>query len=146
MTGRKNWPTRIQNGESVNGADEIIKVTGQYPVYPGHPLTIAWEIMTVFPKAEDALKTLRTEQLNCPAAVADERITGGGGEVYAACDLLRRAIAGEPAEVLLEWADERWSRGNAGGHVAAVEPGQAQAEQIKPLFAAKLASWLLPLR
>jgi hypothetical protein len=124
------------------GTRAVVDVTGEYPVYPGHPLTIAWEIMTVFRSPVEALKTVTTNGLNCPEAVADSRISGGGGEVHRACDLLRRAQQGVSASELIEWADEKWIGGQAGGHVKAIQPGLAQAEKIKPLFAEKLAAWL----
>ncbi len=126
----------------MEGAKAVIEVTGEYPVYPGHPLTVAWEIMSVFATPSEALAIYQQHGLNCPNAVTDNRISGGGGEVCRACDLLRKAVGGTSAEDLILWADERWVEGRAGGHIKAVEPGLAQAEKLKPLFAAKLASWL----
>jgi hypothetical protein len=32
----------------VNGMEVIKNATGEYPVYPGHPLVIAYEILSVF--------------------------------------------------------------------------------------------------
>ncbi len=126
----------------MEGAQAVMEVTGEYPVYPGHPLVIAWEIMSVFDSPAEALRTVTDHGLNCPEAVADNRVTGGGGEVHRACDLLRRALAGASAEELMAWADERWISGQAGGHIKAIEPGLAQAEKLKPLFAERLAAWL----
>lgn len=126
----------------MEGAKAVIEVTGEYPVYPGHPLTVAWEIMSVFATPIEALALYQQHSLNCPNAVADNRITGGGGEVHRACDLLRKAIAGERAEDLIRWADDCWIDGQGGGHVKAIAPGLAQAEKLKPLFAAKLKDWL----
>jgi len=125
-----------------NGAQAVKEATGVWPVYPGHPLTVAWEIMAVFAKPSDALQVVRAGSLNCPEAVADNRISGGGGEVYRGCDLLRRAQQGEAAEDLIAWADQAWVDGGAGGHAKAIQPGLEQAEKIKPLFAQKLANWL----
>jgi hypothetical protein len=105
-------------------------------------LTIAWEIMSVFRHPAEALRTVTTGGLNCPEAVADNRISGGGGEVRRACDLLRLAQQGASPRELIEWADDKWVNGQAGGHLKAIQPGLAQAEKIKPLFAQKLAGWL----
>lgn len=126
----------------MDGAREIVAMTGEYPVYPGHPLVVAWEIISVFKTPSDALRVVTDHGLNCPEAVADNRISGGGGEVFRACDLLRRAKDGATPEELIAWADECWRTGQAGGHLKAIEPGLAQAEKLKPLFAEKLARWL----
>lgn len=125
-----------------DGAKAVMDATGTWPVYPGHPLTVVWEIMAVFAKPSDALQSVQTGSLNCPEAVADNRISGGGGEVYRGCALILRAQNGVPAEDLIAWADRSWIDGGAGGHTKAVQPGLAQANLIKPLFAEKLASWL----
>lgn len=127
---------------SFDGAHAVLDATGEWPVYPGHPLTVAWEIMSVFPSHVEALRITTASGPNCPEAVADNRISGGGGEVHRACDLIRLAQQGAGADELIEWADQKWISGQAGGHLKAVEPGLAQAEKIKPLFAKKLAAWL----
>lgn len=126
----------------MHGNQYIKEVTGDYVVYPGHPLVVAYEIMSVFTSPEDALKPCRTGGLNCPEAVADNRISGGGGEVYAACNLLHLAQQGASAEELIAWADERWVSGGAGGHTNAIEPGLKQAEKLKREFTAKLETWI----
>lgn len=127
---------------SFEGMSAVKTATGDYPVYPGHPLTVAWQIMAAFPGPSEALATVTTGGLNCPEAVADSRISGAGGEVHRGCDLLRKAQQGIPANELIAWADECWTNGQAGGHLKAIEPGLAQAEILKPLFAEKLAAWL----
>lgn len=134
----------MQNDDdhSIEGADSILKATGQWPVYPGHPLVIAWEIMTTFPTPTAALGIDREFGLNCPNAVSDIRITGGGGEVHAACTLLQKAQAGAPAADLISWADARWTDSQAGGHVKNVQAGLEQAEKLKAGFGEKLAAWL----
>lgn len=123
------------------GAKAVRAATGDYPVYPGHPLTTAWQIMEVFDSPKAALMPA-ADGLGYPAALTDGRISGAGGEVRAACDLLRKALDGVPAEELLAWADDRWIAGSAGGHTRAVAPGLAQANLLKPVFAERLAAWL----
>lgn len=124
-----------------NGANAVHAATGDYPVYPGHPITTAWQIMEVFDSPQDALMPAG-DGLNCPAALADSRISGAGGEVWVACELLRKALDGVPAEELFAWADDRWIAGSAGGHTRAVAPGMAQANLLKPVFADRLSAWL----
>lgn len=122
---------------------QIIKdATGDYPVYPGHPLVVAFEIISVFPTPESALAICKDSGLNCPGAVADNRITGGGGEVHAACNLLRKAQQGMEAGELIALADQWWVSGGAGGHAKAVEPGLLQAAKLKHEFPVRLATWL----
>jgi hypothetical protein len=124
------------------GLSLIKDVTGEAPVYPGHALTIVYEIIHVFPNAQSALHIVSSEGLDCPEAVADGRITGGGSEVYLACEFLQRARKGEPVEKLIEWADATWVGGQAGGHVKNVEAGLAQADKLKAGFPEKFAAWL----
>lgn len=122
---------------------QIIKVaTGDYPVYPGHPLVIAREIIGIFDSPDLALAPCKTNGLNCPEAVADNRISGGGGEVGYACHLLKAARNGMPADEFIRRADEYWVSVSAGGHVNAVAPGLAQAAKLKAEFPIKLAEWL----
>ncbi len=125
-----------------DGAIAVMAKTGEWPVYPGHPLVIAWEILSVFESPEDALAVKQVQGHRYLTAVSDNRISGGGGEVRAACDLLQRALKGESAEALMAWADQRWLESSAGGHHNAVEPGLAQAAKLKADFPAKLAAWL----
>lgn len=62
----------------MDGAWSIKLATGDWTVYPGHALTVAWEIMSVYPSPDEALALVTDHGLNCPAAVADVRITGAG--------------------------------------------------------------------
>lgn len=126
----------------ITGSEYVKEATGEPTVYPGHPLVVAFEIINVFGSPEEAFKPVESDSLNCPTAVADNRVSGGGGEVYAACELLQRARKGHPVEELIAWADMRWSSGQAGGHVKAVAPGLQQANKLKSVFSEKLAAWL----
>lgn len=98
------------------GARAVVDVTGEYPGYPGHPLKLAREIMTVFRSPGEALQTVTTNGLNCPEAVADHRISGGSGEVHRACHLLRLAQQRSSPSELIAWPDEKWIDGQAGCH------------------------------
>lgn len=123
--------------------DSMQMITGEYPVYPGHPLVIAYQIMAVFPTPSSALQMDTSGGLNCHKAVSDQRISGGGGELNAACTLLAKAIGGTAADELIAWADERWVSSQAGGHAKSVAPGLSQAEKLKPQFPQKLQHWMV---
>ena len=132
--------TEIEIMMRFDSARAVVDVTGEYPDYPGHPLTLAWKIMTVFRSPGVALQTVKTNGLNCPEAVADNRISGGGDEVHRACHLFRLAQQRSSASELIAWADEKWIDGRAGGNLKAIQPRLAQAEKIKPLFEQKLVA------
>ena len=117
----------------------IIKdLTGDWPVYPGHPLVLATAIMRVFPDFESANKP--TEHGWCQA-LADSRIPGAGDHVGAAMWVLRRGANGEGVEAMLAYASDYWERGNAGGHVQNVEAGRKQATVIEQTFRDAAATW-----
>lgn len=124
----------------MKGVSTIIEATGEPPVYPGHPLVIAWQIMSIYPSPEEALKHER--DIACPAAVADSRIAGGGMEVHSACLLIKHAANGITAKAIMEMADTQWASSNGGGHAFALKAAQRQADRLKPFFAEKLAAWL----
>lgn len=128
----------------MKGVSSIIAATGEPPVYPGHPLVIAWQIMAIYPSPEEALKHER--DIACPAAVADSRVAGGGMEVHSACLLIKHAANGLSASALIEMADGQWAASNGGGYTLALKPAQRQADKLKPFFAEKLASWLRAAR
>lgn len=125
-----------------DGAQLIQQATGEWPVFPGHALVIAYEILSLYPNVDAALEPVGSGEARRPPAVTDIRIDGAGSEVYAACDLLRMARQGQSALALMAWADARWRDGNAGGYAHHVQAGLAQAEKLKADFPAKLAAWL----
>lgn len=109
-------------------------------VYPGHPVPLAYLIMRAYPDLETALA--RDGDSPWPAALGNQAIPGGGGEVRAALTLLTAIRDGSsPAEAVAK-SSARWRDGRAGGHPRAVDPGQAQAEHVLARFYALLDSWL----
>lgn len=116
----------------------IRDLTGEWPVYPGHPLVVATAIMKVFPTFGEANR--RSEQ-GCCAALADSRIPGAGDHVGAAMSLLRLGATGASADAMIEYGATYWSRGQAGGHAAKVQPGQDQAMVAEPHFRALVKEW-----
>ena len=109
-------------------------------VYPGHPVPLAYLIMRAYPDLDTALA--RDGDSPWPAALCNQSIPGGGGEVRAALELLKAIRNGCPPAAAVAAAAARWHAGAAGGHRRALAPGQAQADHIQERFHALLAQWL----
>ncbi|ENG0049967.1 hypothetical protein ABR862_004895 [Pseudomonas aeruginosa] len=120
------------------GGEFIREVTGDWPVYPGHPLVLATAIMAVFPDFESANKS--TEHGWC-AALGDSRIPGAGDHVRAAMRCLKIGSQGGSAEQMIERASRYWVDGNAGGHHKYVQAGIEQAAAIEAKFRELASSW-----
>lgn len=117
----------------------IIKdLTGDWPVYPGHPLVLATAIMEVFPSFEAANKP--TEHGWCEA-LAGSRIPGAGDHVDAAMRDLKLGADGAGEDAMDECALDYWDRGNAGGHHKNVQAGQVQAKTIEQHFRDLAKCW-----
>ena len=121
-----------------HGSQIIHELTGNWPVYPGHPLVLATAIMRVFPVFAEANQ--QTEHGWC-AALADSRIPGAGDHVGAAMRTLTLGAQGQDADAMVAYASRYWEEGQAGGHVENVPDGKAQAEKIEPHFRAIAAEW-----
>lgn len=113
------------------GAFIIQKLTGDWPVYPGHPLVLATAIMRVFATFAEANKP--TEHGWC-AALGDSRIPGAGDHVGSAMRTLELGSRGADADAMVAYAAQYWEAGQAGGHFKNVDAGKAQAERIEPHF------------
>lgn len=72
-----------------------------FPVYPGHPITIAVQIAHAFP----TLAAARASTGDCPAALASGDVSGAGGAVYSALQALGKLAAGAALEDVLKWSD-----------------------------------------
>ncbi|MDL5034424.1 hypothetical protein QRD43_21150 [Pelomonas sp. APW6] len=121
-----------------HGAIIIKDVTGDWPVYPGHPLVLATAIMSVFPRFEDANRP--TEHGWCQA-LADSRIPGAGDHVGAAMRVLGLGASGAGTDDMVKAAMDYWDSGNAGGHHKNVEAGRAQAQAVEHRFREMAAVW-----
>lgn len=111
---------------------------GSWPVYPGHPITVAWYIVNKYGSFEEANKNTKH---GWPRALGDNDIPGAGGEVYMALDFLNKLVDGATWEDVVAWADHHWRDYKAGGHGRKVAPGQTQANYVKPLLKAKSSWW-----
>lgn len=67
------------------------------PVYPGHPVTIGVQIMRCYPSLTTARSMVGRKH---PAAIADGRIAGAVGNVYAALRFLGYAFEVGPDRVI----------------------------------------------
>ncbi len=120
------------------GALIVHELTGDWPVYPGHPLVIATAIMRVFVPGDQPADV---EAGRWSAALQDSRIPGAGDHVRAAIRLLDRGSRGEILDSLVESARSYWTEGQAGGHDKNVVAGQAQADRIECHFRSTATAW-----
>jgi hypothetical protein len=134
----------------MQGIQVIHDLTGSYPVYPAHPLTTAVEIISVFEHPRDALDIDRTNGLNCPLAVSDARISGDGGGVHNACELLRRAMRGDPSysdpQSFMDNAAKTWVYARQSDFPHRLQEGCDQADKLRDLFPELLKKWLAVYR
>lgn len=120
------------------GGEFIRAETGDWPVYPGHPLVLATAIMAVFPDFASANQP--TKHGWCKA-LGDSRIPGAGDHVGAAMRCLALGNEGGTADQMIEYANRYWVGGNAGGHTGNVQDGVAQADAIQTKFRELAATW-----
>jgi hypothetical protein len=73
-----------------------------FPVYPGHPITLAVQIARAFPSLDAAHG--RTEH-GWPAALSSGLVSGAGGSVYMALQALDKLRSGESLDTVLSWSD-----------------------------------------
>lgn len=120
------------------GAFIIQELSGDWPVYPGHPLVLATAIMRVFATFAEANEP--TEHGWC-AALGDSRIPGAGDHVGAAMRTLELGSRGADSDAMVAYAERYWEAGQAGGHFKNVDEGKAQAKRIEPHFRSIAAEW-----
>lgn len=77
-------------------AQQLVKrLTGDYLVYPGHPLVVATVIMSVFDTNQEAAFPAPNEWCQ---ALGDQRVPGSGCHVSAAMNCLRSIHEGATLE------------------------------------------------
>lgn len=125
------------------------EIIGEWAVYPGHPITVAYVITKVFATFEEAFKTSSSGP---PNALCANAVPGAGGCVYSAMSLLKRLREGMAVEEAFKWADETWGRIDSmreGGckpewreqTLKKYREGQAQADRFKEKLKAQMAWW-----
>lgn len=120
------------------GAVIIQKLTGEWPVYPGHPLVLATAIMRVFPSFAEADSP---SGHGWSVALPDSRIPGAGDHVGAAMRTLALGARGGSADAMVAYAKRYWEEGQAGGHGKNVSEGTVQAEKIEPRLRSIADGW-----
>ena len=130
----------------------------EWSVYPGHPVTVAYLIVKIYPNYEEAFAGDGTVW-DYPNALSDNRIPGAGGNVSSAISLLRDlresnhklSAKGKECsvwEAAMCWAAESWStcdgqaKGGYDGNSAELvkrykdrwKLGQEQADRLEPLL------------
>jgi hypothetical protein len=113
--------------------------------YPGHPIVIAHFIVSLYESLESACQRGKYHA----AALEDIRVPGGGLNVALAIDMLAHIIRGiQTIDAAFEWADNAWKGECSSWRSDGVsvfrdkfEPGQKQANKIKPLLVKKLKTW-----
>lgn len=106
---------------------------GEFQIYPGHPITIAWIIVNVHPTYEDAFgydceckDHIHTCRTPWPRALSNNDIPGAGGNVYTGLDVLKWLREGLDPERVFKVADSYWVTSCA---VLRRAEGQAQAQK-----------------
>lgn len=119
------------------------KIVSEAAVYPGHPITLAFVIVQVYPTFEEAFK--KTEH-GWPAALGSNDVPGAGGNVYMALDLLRNLQKGMSAKEAFAGADASWAACDNQGtrNVPRWREGQEQADRFKARLEASASWWKKP--
>ena len=130
-----------QGVERVDHGIHIIReLTGDWPVFPGHPLVLATAIMRVFPSFDEANSP---SGHGCSPALSDSRIPGSGDHVVAALQTLALGAHGQSPDAMIAYASRYWQEGNAGGYAKNVAAGQSQAENIEAQFRSIASDWFV---
>lgn len=111
--------------------------------YPGHPLVLAYAVMSVFNSYAEA--AARTEH-GWSAALGDARVPGAGDHVAAAMDILAIGACGGSPDEMVKAAHAYWDRGQAGGHIENVTQGRQEALLIEAAFRERCGAWAFPMR
>lgn len=107
--------------------------------YPGHPITIALEIMRSF---EDyAAASAKTER-GWEAALSSSDVKGAGGAVLSGLAVLRMMHEGASPDDAFAYATMIWRQARASGDFTAnLQEGQKQADGLRETFLAEAAAW-----
>lgn len=105
-------------------------------VYPGHPITVALEIMLAYERDLDkafapSIRKDGTHYGWCDA-VGNSAISGAGGNVYLGVDLLKHIKEGNMTlSQAIEWGMKTWERqSGTAGDQEKFQKGQEQAERM----------------
>lgn len=121
-------------------------ILGEFSVYPGHAITIAYLITKVFPTYEAATAPSYDragKPLGWCEALSNNDIPGAGGNVHNGVDVLRKLHEGQDIETVYAWADQVWASCDTQKERRPDrwKQGQDQADTVKPRLAAEIADW-----
>lgn len=118
----------------------IEELTGEFPIFPGHPLVLGFAIMNAFPDLQAALKV--DQGATCPSALTSSEVPGGRGEVYRALDLLQDLASRKVALAdALDKSNADWRQGCESGFAQRVAPGVQQAAALEGEFVKLATTW-----
>lgn len=107
----------------------------EHSVYPGHPITVALEIMFAYERDLDKAfaPCIGKDGTKLPwcDAVGNSEISGAGGNVHLGVDLLRR-LKDKHGTILdaIEWGMKTWVRPGVCGDPHKLMEGQKQADRM----------------
>ena len=109
-------------------------------VYPGHPITIALEIMRTFGNyAEASAMTKHGWQ----AALSSSTVKGAGGAVLSGLAVLRMMHEGSSVEDAFDYATMIWKQARSGGDFTAnLQEGQNEADALRDTFISEATTWI----
>lgn len=124
----------------MNRAD--LDILAEPAVYPGHPVTLAYLIVRLYPSLDAA----RARGNHYAAVEEDSRLPGAGGHNREAVALLSRLVAGEDWEAEMAHAADLWrcvdGQANGDGRLRKRHhAGQVQADRVAPLLREAVATW-----
>lgn len=122
-----------------NHHEYVRKISGDSIVYPGHPLVVALIIMNVF---ENFASATEMNGGSYNAALSSSDVPGAGDHVHAAISALKLGRNGASADEVIQYANNYWTRGNAGGHSKNLKSGQEQSAACEAFFREKLKTWI----
>lgn len=118
-------------------SDEILQ---ERYIYPGHPITIAYCIVSYFPTYEKAMELDHEGRV---VTVQTWEIPGSGTAVHAALDMLRYLHDGTlDVKAAFAWADDAWKQCTDNKLYSGIkDTGQEQADRIKPKLLEHIDWW-----
>ena len=107
-------------------------------VYPGHPLVLGFLIMRRF---QDYASANAPTGHGFSEALGCNDISGAGCHVNAAMNMLKMGSQGKSIEEMIDYANQYWVHGGAGGHAKNVIPGSELASKVQPRFVELAQKW-----
>lgn len=123
---------------ATNTSTLIKATTGDELVLPGHPIALAFSILSVFGSYAEAMQGA---DRGVSAAESSGDIEGSASMVQAAVDLLNLHKQGAGADEISRYARDMWFRHMAAASTELRDAGQRQAEKLLSVFLDRLNAW-----